>query len=154
MNKKPSENRATHIAFVRDEPLQEIVAGRKRFELRLSFGGLACASVREGDLLLLKRVGGEVEAACDVGQVRLYQNMRPEEAKGLARRYADATSGLYLQRYVPPCNRHRPVNVAIIELLNVRGASLPAEVTPRGVRSGWVSVSDDGGGHPLHYTLR
>ena len=63
MNKKPSENRTTHLVFLRDRPLQEIVAGRKRFEMRLSFRGLACASVREGDVLLLKRVGGEVEAA-------------------------------------------------------------------------------------------
>jgi hypothetical protein len=47
--------------------LDEVVAGRKRFEFRLSFGWLACESVREADTLLLKRVGGEVEAACDVG---------------------------------------------------------------------------------------
>jgi hypothetical protein len=139
MNKKPGENRTTHLVFLRDEPLREIVAGRKRFELRLSFRGLACASVREGDVLLLKRVGGEVEAACDVGEVRMYRGLIPEEVARLARSYANATSWSYLRRYVPPHNRDRPVDLAIIELLNVCPASLPVEVTPRGVRSGWVA---------------
>jgi hypothetical protein len=124
---------------VRDEPLREIVAGRKRFEIRLSIRGLACASVREGDVLLLKRVGGEVEAACDVGEVRMYRGMRPVEAANLARRYAGATSRSYLRRYVPPHNHARTVDLAIIEVLDVRAASLPAELTPRRVRSGWVA---------------
>ena len=53
----------THVAFLHDEPLDEIMAGRKRFEFRLSFGGLACRSARAGDRLLLKRSGGEVESA-------------------------------------------------------------------------------------------
>ena len=131
--------------FLQDRPIQEIVAGRKRFELRLSFRGLACASVREGDVLLLKRVGGEVEAACDVGEVRMYRGLIPEEVARLARSYANATSWPYLRRYVPPRSRDRPVDLAIIELLNVRSASLPAELTPRGVRSGWVA--NFGGGH-------
>ncbi len=148
MNNKPGENRKIHVVFVWDEPLQEIVAGRKRFEIRLSFRGLACASVRESDLLLLKCVGGEVEAACDVGEVRMYRGLRPEEVARLAHLYADLTSRPYLRRYVPPHNRNRPVNLAIIELVNVRPASLPAEVTPRGVRSGWVA--DFGGYHATH----
>ena len=139
MNKKLSENRTTHLVFLREEPLREIVAGRKRFEIRLSFRGLACASVREGDVLLLKRVGGGVEAACDLGEVRMYRGLRPEEVERLARRYADAASRPYLQRGVPPRNHHRPVHVAVIELLNVRGASLPAKLRPRRVRSGWVA---------------
>lgn len=148
MNKTPSENRTTHVAFVRDEPLQEILAGRKRFELRLSFSGLACASVGKSDLLLLKRSGGEVEAACDVGEVLIYRGLHPEEVARLAHLYADVTSQPYLRRYVPPHNRNRPVNLAIIELVNVRLASLPAEVTPRGVRSGWVA--DFEGYHATH----
>ncbi len=143
MNRKPSENRNIHVVFLRDEPLREIVAGRKRFEIRLSFRGLACASVREGDLLLLKRVGGGVEAACDVGEVLMYRGVHPEEVARLTHPYADTDSRPYLQRYVPPHNRDRPVNLAIIELLDVRAASLPAEVTPRGIRSGirsgWVA---------------
>jgi hypothetical protein len=139
MNKKSSENRTAHIVFLRDEPLREIVAGRKRFEIRLSFRGLACASVREGDLLLLKRVGGEVEAACDVGEVRIYRGLHPGEVADLARRYAGATSRPYLLRYVPPHNRDRPVNLAIIELLDVHAALLPAELTPPRIRSGWVA---------------
>jgi hypothetical protein len=49
---------ATHVAFLHDHPLEEIVARRKRFEFRLSFRGLACRSAREGDRLLLKRSGG------------------------------------------------------------------------------------------------
>ena len=59
---------ATHVAFLHDHPLNEIIAGRKRFESRLSFRRLACRSERQGDVLLLKRVGGEVEGACDVGE--------------------------------------------------------------------------------------
>jgi acyl-CoA thioester hydrolase len=51
---------ATHVAFIHGEPLDEIVAGRKHFEFSLSFRGLACRSAREGDRLLLKRSGGEV----------------------------------------------------------------------------------------------
>ena len=131
--------------FLRDRPLQEIVAGRKRFEIRLSFRGLACASVHGGDVLLLKRVGGEVEAACDIGEVLMYRGIPPEEVARLARSYANATSRPYLRRYVPPHNRDRPVDLAIIELLNVHSASLSVEVTPREVRSGWVASF--GGGH-------
>jgi hypothetical protein len=119
--------------------LQEIVAGRKRFEIRLSFRGLACASVRKGDILLLKRVGGEVEAACDVGEVLMYRDLCPEEVARLTHVYADTDPWPYLRRYVPPHNHARPVDLAIIELLNVRPASLPAELTPRAVRSGWIA---------------
>jgi hypothetical protein len=145
MNKKPGENRTTHLVFLRDRPIQKIVAERKRFELRLSFRGLACASVHGGDVLLLKRVGGEVEAACDVGEVLMYRGLPPEEIARLTHLYANATSRPYLRRYVPPHNRDRPVDLAIIELLNLLSASLPAELTPRGVRSGWVA--NFGGGH-------
>jgi hypothetical protein len=139
MNKKSSETRSTHVAFMRAGPLRGILSGRKRFEIRLSFRGLACASGREGDLLLLKRVGGEVEAACDVGEVLMYRGVHPEEVAPPTHPYADTDSRPYLQRYVPPHNRDRPVNLAIIELLDVRAASLPAELTPRGIRSGWVA---------------
>ena len=124
---------------MRDEPLREIAAGRKRSEIRMSFRGLACASVREGDVLLLKRVGGEVEAACEVGEVLMYRGVHPEQVACLTHPYADTDSRPYLRRYVPPHNRDRAVNAAIIELLDVRAASLPVEVTPRGVRSGWVA---------------
>ena len=136
---------STHVAFLHDAPLREILAGRKRHEFRLSFGWLVCKEVRTGDVLLLKRVGGEVEAACDVGQVRIHRGLRPEEVAELARCYADAISAAYLARYVPPLNPDRPVNLAIIELVNVRRASLPAEVTPRKVRSGWAA--NFGGGY-------
>ena len=132
VNKQPSANPIAHLVFMRDEPLGEIVAGRKRFEIRASFRALAYASVREGDLLLLKRVGGEVEAACDVGEVLMYRGVHPEEVARLARPHADAGSWPYLRRYVSPHSRDRPVNLAIIELLDVRAASLPVEVTPRG----------------------
>ena len=139
MNRKLSKNRTTHVVFLKGVHLQEILSGRKRFEIRLSFRGLACASGREGDLLLLKRVGGEVEAACDVGEVLMYRGVHPEEVARPTHPYADTDSRPYLQRYVPPHNRDRPVNLAIIELLDVRAASLPAELTPRGIRSGWVA---------------
>ena len=152
MNTQPNANPITHLVFLRDGPLGEIVAGRKRYEIRLSFRGLACASVQEGNVLLLKRVGGEVEAACAVGKVHLYRGVRPEEVARLTRRYADATSRPYLRRYVPPRNRHRPVNVAIIGLLNVRRASLPAGATPRGVRSGWIA--DFGGDYATQRELQ
>jgi hypothetical protein len=144
MNKKSGGRVTTHIVFLRDEPLRKIVVGRKRFEIRLSFRGLACTSVREGDVLLLKRVGGEVEAACDVGEVRMYRGLRPEEVAELARCYADAVTAAYLARYVPPLNPDNPVNLALIELLNARRASLPAEATPRQIQSGWVANFDPG----------
>ena len=140
MNKKPSENQTTHLVFLRDRPLQEIVAGRKRFEIRLSFRGLACASVHGGDVLLLKRVGGEVETACDIGEVLMYRGIPSEEVARLTHLYAHTDSSWpYLRGYVPPHNHDRPVDLAIIELLTVCPASLPAELTPRGVRSGWVA---------------
>lgn len=106
----------THVAVLHDEPLDEIVAGRKLFEFRLSFRGLACRSAREGNHLLLKRSGGEVEAACDIGDVRFYRKLPPEEVAALARSYADGVSAPYFDRYVAPNNLDRPVNMAIIEL--------------------------------------
>jgi hypothetical protein len=130
---------ATHVAFLHDEPLDEVVAGRKRFEFRLSFGGLACRSAQEGDRLLLKRSGGEVEAACDIGDVRFYRRLSPEEVADLAGTYDLGVAKPYFEGYTPPNNADRPVNVAVIELLNVREASLPPEVTPRRVMSGWVA---------------
>ena len=148
MNEQSSEYRTTHVVFLQDEPLREIVAGRKRFEIRISFRGLACASVREGDVLLLKRVAGEVEAACDVGEVLMYRGVHPEQVACLTHPYPDTDSRPYLRRYVPPHNRDRPVNLAIIEVLDVRAASLPAELTPRRVRSGWDA--DFGGYHATY----
>jgi hypothetical protein len=134
----------THVAFLHNEPLDEIVAGHKRFEFRLSFGWLPCESVREGDLLLLKRSGGEVEAACDVGTVHLHTDLTPENVYDLARTYDLGVAKPYFERYVPPNNADRPVSVGVIELLNVRSATLPHEQTPRRVRSGWVSNFDAG----------
>jgi hypothetical protein len=98
--------------------------------------------VREGDLLLLKRTGGQVEAACDVGEVHLYHNVTPEEVADLARRYADGASLPYFERYTPPRNQDHLANVALLALLNVRSASLPPEQTPRRVMSGWVADFD------------
>jgi hypothetical protein len=138
---------ATHVAFLHDHPLDEVVARRKRIEFRLSFGRLACESVREGDVLLLKRVGGEVEAACDVGKVLIHTDLTPEEVSGLARGYDLGAARPYFERYTPPANANRPVNAAAIELLNVRSATLPPEVTPRGVQSAWVADFDRGGQH-------
>ena len=90
-----------HLVFLHDEPLDEILAGRKKFEVRLSFGRLACASVREGDTLYLKRVGGAVEAACRAGEVRLHRGLKPEEVADLARRYVDGSSASYFGSYGP-----------------------------------------------------
>jgi hypothetical protein len=92
----------------------------------------------------LKRVGGEVEAACDVGEVRFYRKLPPEEVAELADKYADGVSAPYFQRYVAPNNPDRPVDLAIIELRDVRGATLPPEQTPRRVMSGWVANFDAG----------
>jgi ASC-1-like (ASCH) protein len=39
-----------HVVSLKDAPLAEIVAGRKRFEFRLGFRRLARDPVREGDL--------------------------------------------------------------------------------------------------------
>ena len=69
----------------------------------------------------------------------MYGGLPPEEVARLTRPYADAASWPYLRRYVAPHNRDRPVDLAIIELLTVCPASLPAELTPRRVRSGWVA---------------
>ena len=135
---------ATHLAFLHDKPLNEIMAGGKRFEFRLSFGGLACRSACEGDRLLLKRSGGEVEAACDIGDVRFYRRLEPEEVADLARTYDLGVAKPYFEGYTPPNNADRPVNVAVIELVNVREASLPPEITPRRVMNGWVSNFDAG----------
>jgi len=77
------------------------MAGRKRFEFRLSFGRLACEPVREGDTRLLNRVGGEVEAACDVGEVRIHTDLRPEEVADLARGYDLGAAKPYFDASVP-----------------------------------------------------
>ena len=135
---------ATHVAFLHDEPLNEIMAGRKRFEFRLSFRRLTCRCVRQGDVLLLKRVDGEVEVACDVGKARIHTDLTPEEVADLARVYDLGAAKPYFERYTPPSNADRPVNVAVIELLNVRSATLSPDATPRGVQSGWVANFDRG----------
>jgi hypothetical protein len=120
------------------------MAGRKRFEFRLSFRRLACRSVRQGDVLLLKRVGGEVEAACDVGEACIHTDLTPEEVADLAREHDLGAAKPYFERYTAPNNLDRLVNVGVIELLNVREASLPPEITPRRVMNGWVSNFDAG----------
>ena len=122
--------------FIRGPYLDAILVGTKRFEIRMSLRSLACAGVGSGDVLLLKRSGGEVEAACDVGDVFLYRGQRPEQVAGLVRPYADAATARYVDGYIPPRSTERLVNVAIIELLYVRGESLAAESTLRSVRSG------------------
>ena len=93
---------ATHVEFLHDHPLEEVGARRKCFEFRLSFRGLACRSAREGDHLLLKRSGGEVEAACDIGDVRFYRRLSPEEVADLARTYDLGVARPYFEGYIPP----------------------------------------------------
>ena len=138
---------AEHVAFMHDEPLDDIIARRKRFEFRLGFRRLACRSVRPGDVVLLKRVGGEVEAACDVGEARILTDLTPEQVADLAREYDLGTAKPYFGRYTPPNNTDRPVHVGVIELLNVRRTTLHPDATPRGVQSGWVAGFDPGDEH-------
>jgi hypothetical protein len=77
-----NKNQATELprCILATEPLRKILAGHKRFELRLSFRGLA-RSVSEGDVLLLKRVAGEVEAACDVGRYLCTEAYAPRKSR-------------------------------------------------------------------------
>lgn len=135
-----------HVVFLKPSYLRRMVEGSKRYEVRCSFRRLACEGVEEGDTLLLKMSGGEVQAACDVGRVRVFRNLSPEQVADIAREYAADGCGQYFRRYVPPNNRSRAVNVAVIELVDVRCASLPPDRTPRGARSGWVTLGQAGRG--------
>ena len=83
-----------------------------------------------------------MEAACEVGEVHIYRELPPEKVAGLAQTYDLGTAKPYFERYIPPNNLDRPVNVGVIELLNVRKSTLPPEVTPRHVMSGWVAHID------------
>ncbi len=75
---------------------------------------------------------GRGRGRCDVDEVRMYRGLRTEEVVHLTHRYADATLRPYPQRYARPRNRGPRVNLAIIELPNVRGASLPRSLRPAG----------------------
>ena len=81
------------VVYLKDTPLDEIVARRKRFEFRLSFRPPTCDPVRKGDLLLLER-------EADGTDVLLF---RPggQLLAGPAGRLGDGTCGLAGPRFHP-----------------------------------------------------
>ena len=81
------------VVYLKDTPLDEIVARRKRFEFRLSFRPPTCDPVRKSDLLLLER-------EADGTDVLLF---RPggQLLAGPAGRLGDGTCGLAEPRFHP-----------------------------------------------------
>ena len=66
--------RSLHLAILREPYLRFILEGKKTIETR--FAKRACAPykrVSDGDVILLKRVGGNIIGACVVEKVWFYQ---------------------------------------------------------------------------------
>jgi hypothetical protein len=88
--KKLSSNRyAIHLAIFREPYLRFIMEGKKKIETR--FAKRACAPFRQvsdGDVVLLKRAGGDVVGVCEVEKVWFY-NLDPEALAFIKDRFGE-----------------------------------------------------------------
>jgi len=121
----------THIAFVRPDLVTKIRQGTKTVESRLGICRPLAWSVQPGDTILFKEIRGEITLSATVIQVHRFET---SDLHALAQRFGPAVGVSADDEYW-----QRRVNFAVfIELTAINSITFPPELTPRGIRAGWV----------------
>jgi hypothetical protein len=125
-----------HVVFLQRAAMDAFIAGTKRVEFRVSRRRQPWLHAQVGDLVLLKRVAGNVEMAGTIVAVDSWRS-HDDTARNLTAfierwRHRTSDDGAYLLS--KPGARY----AAAIEIGDLRPATLPPESTPRNVRAGWV----------------
>lgn len=123
-----------HVVFLRDRPLDAILAGEKRHELRLARTSAPFMRCAKSDWLLLKRSGGSIEAVARAGLIDFFVADDGDRLADFVARWSDGDAARAYLRSKPMARFG-----AAIELAGVRRATFPLGRTPKGVRMGWVA---------------
>lgn len=128
--------RSVHLAVFREPYLQLIIDGKKTVESRFSV--VRCAPylrVKPGDIVLLKRSGGPVNAICTVGAVWSYE-LDPKSWVEV-KRFADALCA------TDPSFWSEKEGAAYATLMQIRDVKeLPSLAFKKRDRRGWVVLQD------------
>lgn len=129
-----------HLVILHAPYLDLIRAGIKTVESRLSRRRHPAATrCRAGDLLFLKRAGGDVEARATAGRITEVTNIPPGGVAELARRWSPtvAGSGPDDPYWLAKAGAHFAL---FIELTDVVPCHIPSRLFPRTLPwlSGWI----------------
>jgi hypothetical protein len=126
-----------HVVFLQSSALDAFIAGAKRHEFRVARRTQPWVRARAGDRVLLKRVGAGVEMAGNIGSVDLVDVHAGDDLAAFVARWRDYSldGGRYLT------SRPDAMFAGAFEIADLRPATLPPELTPRGVRCGWAIVA-------------
>jgi len=121
----------THIAFIRPDLAAKIRQGIKTVESRLGIRRPLAWSVQSGDTILFKETCGEITLSATAAQIHRFET---SDLSALAQRFGPAVGVSADDKYW-----QRRVNFAVfIELTAVQTITFSPELTPRGIRAGWV----------------
>lgn len=125
-----------HVAFIQKEPLNRILSGTKKAEIRMGINRPEAWKVEAGDLLLFKASGGNIIAAAEVKAVSRFEGLMPDDIRSLGELIAPligTNRSLYFEQKIDA--RY----AVVIEFDIPHPIHFPSALTPRGVQSGWVS---------------
>lgn len=125
-----------HVAFIQQEPLNRVLSGIKKAEIRMGINRPEAWKVEAGDLLLFKASGGNIVAAAEVKDVSRFEGLTPEEIRSLAELVAPLIGTSRSTYFEQKLDARYAV---IIEFDTPHPIKFPSALTPRGVQSGWVS---------------
>jgi hypothetical protein len=126
-----------HVAFIHFEPLSRVLSGIKKIECRLSVNRPACWNIEQNDTILFKLVGGAIVARARAKGVHKFNTLTPADVQALAELCAPLTGALATSAFW--AMKARSKYAVIIELDSIERVEFPAQLTPKGVISGWVS---------------
>jgi hypothetical protein len=124
-----------HVIFLQSEPMDAFIGGTKRFEFRVARRRQPWVRARVGDHAFLKRVGGAIEMAGIIVAMDLVDVRAGDDLGAFVRRWClmAMDGGSYWAR-------PGAIFAAAFELGDLERIFIPPELTPRGARSGWVTL--------------
>lgn len=124
-----------HVAFIRPEPLAQLVSGKKAFEVRLGKRRTCVWDCSKGDRVLIKESMSEIKYATEITEVHRFTDLVPEDISAL-RDLLGTDSPFEAAYWNRKTDATRCIAIRVADFVSV---SFPHDLTPRGVQVGWVS---------------
>ena len=126
-----------HVAYIQSDPLNRIQRGIKKVEVRLSKRRPPAWDVSVGDVILFKVSGGNITTQARVSAAHKFADLTPADVLVLGELCSPLTGSRPDDPYY--LSKRGSRFAVLIELADVRLIDFPAEQTPRGDRSAWIS---------------
>ena len=119
-----------HLVILRPPYLDMILSGDKTVESRLSRRRHPAATrCRAGDVLYLKRVGGDIEGRATVARIDAYEGLDPDGLRTLSREWAGHVAAVepddWYQRLKRDATHALFFTLADVERIHIPHAALP-----------------------------